>query len=102
VVLGPCRGGRVYLAGFSGTLDFEDAYAPPAVETLTARALDARLDVDYAEFAPLVETGDDLATLVSLLRAWEMAGRKVPERTLGVVTELGLTVGADGLRTDSS
>jgi len=97
VVLGPASRGRVYYAGFTGTIDFADAFAPPAVETLVERALDADLDVEFVESMPLVERPRDLATLVPLLRARQRADRIVPARTLAAVEELGLrAVGRDG------
>ncbi|MEF8831476.1 MAG: hypothetical protein V5A23_08090 [Halobacteriales archaeon] len=102
VVLGASTGGRVYLAGFSDTIDFEDAFAPPPVETLAARGRAAGLDVDFIEFGTLVETGDDLASLTSLLRAHHEAGRIVPERTLAMIDQLGLVVGDGELRTEDS
>lgn len=101
VVLGPAGGGRVYYAGFGATVDFEDAWATPAVETLTARGRDAGHDVDFLSMLPVVERGSDLADAVALLRARRRAGRAVPERLAAVVDDLGLAVEADaggGLR----
>lgn len=92
VVLAPSTGGRIALAGFTETLDFEDALIPPAVETLTARAGDADVDVDFLPLELTVEAGGDLASLLSLLRARVDAGRHVPTFTAEAVADLGLTV----------
>jgi len=99
VVLGPAPGGRVYYAGFGTPIDFEDAYDPPAVETLTARGDDADLSVDFLEMQPVVETGADLATVLSQVRARERAGRNRPEHGTRYLNELGVEAvgGADGL-----
>jgi len=99
VVLGPASDGRLYYAGFSKTIDFENAYAPPAVETLTARARDADLDVDFLSMAPVVETGADLANAVAQIRARLRAERNVPIETATVIDDLGLYVEerADGI-----
>lgn len=95
VVLGPATGGRVYAAGFADTVDFTDAFEPPALETLTDRALSAGREVDFAPLGVLVGTAGDLPTLVSLLRTRSRAGRIVPEHTLAAVESLDLqsTVG---------
>ncbi|MFC7154223.1 hypothetical protein ACFQPA_01975 [Halomarina halobia] len=95
VVLGPTTRGRVYYAGFAGTIDYADAYASPAIETLTDRALDVGHEVDYLPMLPVIETGEDLADALTLLRARQRAGRIVPERTTAALDETGLTVVAD-------
>lgn len=98
VVLGPSERGRVYYAGFTEPVDFEDAYATPEVETLSNRAADADLGVGFLEAKSLVETGDGLASLVPLLNARVAAGRVVPEHTATLLHEWGLRVveGEDG------
>ena len=92
VVLGPASRGRVYAAAFGAAIDFEDAYTAPAVTTLTDRALDAGLDVDYAPMLPVVETPDDLAGALALIEARERAGRRVPEHTAECLSDLGVTL----------
>jgi glycosyltransferase A (GT-A) superfamily protein (DUF2064 family) len=92
VVLGPSDRGEVYFAGFTDTLDFEDAYATPAVETLTARARDAGNEVGFLPHMHCVETGDDFASLVPLLNARVTAERVVPEFTTILLREWGLRV----------
>jgi hypothetical protein len=92
VVLGPTTDGRVYYAGFTEPFDFENAYETPAVETLTARARDADLDVDFLPMEPVVETGRDLADAVVQIRARLRAERNVPYQTATVVDDLGLYV----------
>lgn len=96
VVLGPAPDGRVYFAGFSEPIDFEDAYETPSIETLTGRGLTADLDVDFLRMTPLLEEPGDLATATSYLRARLRAGRNVPERTAAVIENAGLVVDADG------
>jgi len=99
VVLGPTTGGRVYYAGFAEPIDFEDAFAPPAVETLTSRASEAGLAVDYLPMLPIADPGGALVEFLAQLRARRRAGRNHPDRTAGVVDELGieLTAGEGGL-----
>jgi hypothetical protein len=92
VVLGPAPGGRVYYAGFREPIDFENAYVPPAMETLTRRGADADLDVDYVGMAPVLETVSDLADLLVLVRARRAAGRNVPLHTADALAALDLRV----------
>jgi glycosyltransferase A (GT-A) superfamily protein (DUF2064 family) len=96
VVLGPAPGGRVYYAGLREPIDFEDAYAPPALETLTGRGVDAGLDVDYVATAPVLETAADLGDLVTLVRARRAAGRNLPVHTAEALATLDLRVRTDG------
>jgi len=98
VVLGPATEGRVYYAGFAEPVDFTDAYATPAVETLTDCAGDAGHRVDFLPTMPVVETRADLRTVVPLLRSRHRSERVVPPRTTTLVNELGLHVvdGDDG------
>lgn len=92
VVLGPSTDGRVYYAGFADPIDFEDAFAAPAVETLVARANDADLDAGFLPMLPTLARTRDLRTAVPLLRARLEAGLRVPPRTAAVVRDLGLRV----------
>lgn len=92
-VLGPSTGGGVYYAAFGDTIDFEDAFATPAVETLVRRANDAGHDVDFVPPVPTMTSREDLLTAVPQLRAHrESGGRWVPGRTMDVVDSLGLRV----------
>ncbi|UPV74430.1 hypothetical protein M0R89_18100 [Halorussus limi] len=95
VVLGPSERGRVHFAGFTDTIDFEGAYASPAVETLTDRAVDAGHEVGFLPTETRVATGTDLLSLVPELNARAAAGRIVPEHTATLLREWGLRV-ADG------
>jgi glycosyltransferase A (GT-A) superfamily protein (DUF2064 family) len=97
-VLGPSTGGRVYYAGFAEPIDFGDAYAPPALGTLTDRALDVGQEVDYLPMTPVVATGSDLVDLLALVRARHAAGRIVPEHTTDWLDDAGLALvpGEDG------
>ena len=92
VVLGSASGGRVSAAGFAAPLDFEDAYVPPAIETVTDRANDAGLDVDFGPMVPVIETREDLVGGLALVNARRRAGRAVPERTAACFSALGLTL----------
>jgi hypothetical protein len=96
VVLGPSTSGRVYYAGFAEPVDFEAGYATPAVKTLTDRAMDADLGVDFLPTAPVLQTPADLRTVVPLLRARHQAERVVPPRTTTLITEFALQLSADG------
>lgn len=92
VVLGPTSGGRVYAACFGTTIDFATAYALPAITTLTDRALDAGLDVDYAPLSPMLETRNDLIGALALIEARRRAGRQIPAYTAECFSELGLAL----------
>lgn len=96
VALGPAPGGRLYFAGFREPVDFADVYAPPAVETVTDRAVEAGLAVEYLPVLPRIDDPADFATAVSLVRARASAGRIVPTRTAELVAEWGLSVAEDG------
>jgi 2-phospho-L-lactate guanylyltransferase (CobY/MobA/RfbA family) len=100
VVLGPATGGRVYYTGFTEPIDFENAYEPPAVETLTWRGRDAGHEVDFLPVVPTVETPDDLATVVSLIRARLAADRIVPVHTATWIDENDLRVEDGSLVTE--
>lgn len=100
VVLGPASDGRVHYAGFTESIDFEDAYEPPAVETLTWRGRDAGHDVDFLPMLPTVETPDDLATVVPLIRARAAAERIVPVHTATWIDDRGLRVEDGSLTMD--
>jgi glycosyltransferase A (GT-A) superfamily protein (DUF2064 family) len=100
VVLGPATGGRVYYTGFTEPIDFENAYEPPAVETLTWRGRDAGHEVDFLPVVPTVETPDDLATVVSLIRARLAADRIVPVHTATWIDENDLRVEGGSLVTE--
>lgn len=105
VVLGPSTDGGVYFAGFDDPVDFEDAYATPAVETLTDRGLDADLDVDFLPVLPRIERPSDLAIAVPLIRSRIRAERIAPPHTGALVEEWGLRIDSEGelsRRSDSS
>jgi glycosyltransferase A (GT-A) superfamily protein (DUF2064 family) len=95
VVLGPADEGRTYYAGFTDTVDFENADTPPVLESLTDRGVDAGHEVDYLPMLPVVETGRDLASVVSVVRARTRAGRIVPEHTATFIATLGLQVSVE-------
>lgn len=99
VVLGPAPGGRVYYAGFGESVDFEDAFTPPAVETLTDRGADAGHEVDFLPMQPTLETGADLPSVLSLLHARERAEHTIPAATVEQLSDLGLVLdsGDEGL-----
>lgn len=90
IVLGPTTRGRVYLTGLTDHLDFEGLFDPPSVETITARADEADLDVGFGPMLPVIETGADLYTALPHLRSRVRAGRNVPPRTATVIADLGL------------
>ncbi len=96
VVLAPAPGGRVGVAGFREPIDFADAFETPALQTLTDRAVDADLGVDFLPMQPVVENEHDLVDLVAGVRARRRAERRTPAATAAMVDELGLAVGGDG------
>lgn len=96
VVLGPATGGRVYYAGFKAPIDFTDAYARPALETLVDRSLDAGFDVDFLELQPVIETSADLAEAIVQLEARRRAGRIVPPAFSTWIAGSDLVVVPDG------
>lgn len=102
VVFGPAPDGRVYFAAFADPIDFTDAFADPAIETLTERATDAELDVSFLPMTPLLERPSDLPTAVSLLRARIRAGSLVPSRTAKLVAEWDLSVEDGSVRAENS
>jgi len=87
VVLGPAPGGRVYFAGFRKPVDFADAFAEPAVETLTERGRQADCGVSFLPMTPLFERPEDFQTATALVRARKRAGRLVPEETAALVAQ---------------
>ncbi len=95
VVLAPSSGGRIAFAGFREPIDFEDALGTNELETLTGRGLAAGLEVDFLPMLPTVETGSDLATLVSMVRAHADAERIVPAYTSAWIEESGLSVAGE-------
>lgn len=95
VVLGPAPGGRVYFAAFTDPIDYADAFAVPAIETLTDRALDAGHEVDFLESKPVVETGRDLAAAITTVRTRRKAERIVPRHLAEWVADSELAVEAD-------
>lgn len=99
VVLGPAPRGRVYFAGFTEPIDFADAFATPALETLTERGRAADYDVDFLPVQPLHERPADLVDVVAGVRARRRAERQSPAATAAVVEELGLRVDEQGIVT---
>jgi hypothetical protein len=95
VVLGPAPGGRVTYAAFTDTIDFTDCHAPPALETLTDRAHDAGLDVDFLERKPFLETPADLASIIVDVRTRQKADAIVPSHLATWIENSDLTVSAD-------
>jgi hypothetical protein len=95
VVLGASTRGRVYYAGFTEPVDFADAFADPALETLTDRGRGAEFDVDFLPVQPVVETGSDLLDALPILNARVDAERPVPIHAATVADELGLRVVCD-------
>ncbi|PSP99515.1 hypothetical protein BRC89_03970 [Halobacteriales archaeon QS_4_70_19] len=99
VVVGPSTGGRVYFAGFTDTIDFQGAYTPPALRTLTDGARDAGHEVGYLQTLPVLETAADLAEALLQVETRRAAGRPVPGHVATWLDESGLTAvaGAGGL-----
>lgn len=99
VVIGPGTGGRDAYLGLSAPIDFEDAFDPPAIETLARRGVDAGHDVAFLATHPVIEDEAGLATLVATVRARRLAGRAVPAHTAEAIEALDLRVSVtDGRR----
>lgn len=88
VVIGATADGRLYGAAFTEPIDFADALAPPAIETLTRRAIDAGHGVDFLPQVPVLETPRDLESLSAHVSARVLAGRTVPRRTVATLAAL--------------
>lgn len=100
VVIGPSPGGHVYYAGFTEPIDFNEAFAPPEVQTLTTRAEAIDAHVDFLPMHPRIETARDLVTLVSIITARREADRIVPAFTADVIDRFQLSITVeDGDRT---
>jgi hypothetical protein len=97
-VLGPAPGGRVYYHGMTDPVDFEDVYDPPELSTTARRAADAGHEVGFVGMHPVVETGADLVTLLSVIEARVAAGGPVPQATVDTLYDLDLRVDATGRR----
>ena len=95
VVLGPAPGGRVTYAAFADPIDFADCYAPPALETLTDRAGDTGLGVEFLETKPYLRTAGDLAEILLQVRTRAKAETLVPPFLAEWVAECELAVEAD-------
>jgi 2-phospho-L-lactate guanylyltransferase (CobY/MobA/RfbA family) len=99
VVLAPSPVGRVYFAAFGSAIDYADAYAAPAFETLTDRALDAGLAVEFLETKPYLETASDLADTIVQVRTRRKAEGLLPRNLAEWVeaSDLVVEAGDDGL-----
>jgi 2-phospho-L-lactate guanylyltransferase (CobY/MobA/RfbA family) len=95
VVLGPSTGGRRYYGGFAEPIDFDGAFARPAVETLTARGRSADNGVDFLPVQPVIETGEDLLDVLPILNARIEGERAVPTNTAAFFDGLDLRVSYD-------
>lgn len=92
VVLGPAHRGRVSYVGLTDPIDFEGAWTPPALQTVTDRAASAGLAVDFIERQPVLRTETDLATVIAEITARSQADRPVPRATAATIERLGLHV----------
>lgn len=92
VVLAPGGRGRVSTAAFSEPIDFDGALTQPSLTTLTDRARDVDLAVDFAPQQTVVDTHDDLVGVLAVIRARQTAGRWVPQFTSRTIDDLGLAL----------
>lgn len=97
-VLGIAPAGRVYYHGMTAPIDFEGAYDPPAVSTITRRAVEAGHDVSFVNMHPVVATKADLATLLVMIESQVAANAPVPEATTEALYDLDLRVDTTGRR----
>lgn len=93
MVLGHAEDGRIYFAAFSMPVDFEDAYAAPALSTLVERGLEAGASVGFAPLQPIIETAADLAAAMILIDSRRQAALTVPGNLVAALDELPLEVG---------
>lgn len=91
-VVGPAADGGIYLAGFKEPIDFTDIFEGVPIENVVSRSVDDDLAVDFVRRREVVATPRDLKTVVSLLRARQMADKRVSTYTSAAVDELGLRV----------
>lgn len=96
VIIAPGGDGTVAMSGFTDTVDFTDAYSPPALRTLTDRALGAGHDPEYVTGARRIHTVPDLVSVVVEVQARDRADRIVPPHTAAAIESLGLDVEARG------
>lgn len=96
VVLGSDGGGGVYLSVFADTIDFENAYEPPALSTLAERARAADNSIGFSQIVPRIATTAGLAATVATIDARRVAETPVPEATATVIEELDIET-ADGV-----
>lgn len=87
VVLGPAPDGRLYYAGFSAPVDFEDALAPPAVRTVARRAADEGFGLNFQHVLPTVASPADLQQLATLLEARVPSEEYVPPATTATLAD---------------
>lgn len=92
VVLSPSPEGHVGYAAFAEPIDYADCYAPPAVETLTDRALAAGLGVEFLETKPFLATAADLASVILAVRTRRKADALVPPYLDAWVADCDLVV----------
>ena len=95
-VLGPATGGRLYYHGMTDPIDFRDLYDPPELPTVARRAVDEGHGVGFVAMHPVVVTGSDLATLLTVIEARVAADARIPEATMEALYDLDLRVGARG------
>lgn len=98
-VLAPGPGGRITYLGLTDPIDFTEAFTPPELGTLVDRAREAGHSIDFLPMQPAVKTANDLASLVTILRAKAAADRIVSEHTLAAINDLDLRVSSDGTLT---
>ena len=99
-VVAPSTRGRLAYLGLERPIEIGGASEAPELESVVDRCLAGGLAVDFLEVHPVVETGDDLLSLVCLVRARAAADRIVPHATAGAIADLGLVVTErDGERT---
>jgi 2-phospho-L-lactate guanylyltransferase (CobY/MobA/RfbA family) len=94
-VVAPSPGGRVYYVAFGEPIDFTDCFAPPALETLVDRCLDAGLDVEFSQQKTYVGTEADLAEALTSVRTRRKASGLVPKHFAEWAAASDLVVEAD-------
>jgi hypothetical protein len=97
VVLGPAPNGRIHYAAFAdASLDFTDALAAPALDSLAAAAAAEDVAADFVESRPVLDYAADLPSLLTTVSARRRVGRAVPEHVAAAVDDLGLALDTEG------
>lgn len=92
VVVGPSTAGRIYYLGVTEPIDFSDLFTGIVQQRVANRAADADHETGFLPLSSVVETGEDLLTVVPQIRSRVASERVVPEQTATFIHDHGLAV----------